>query len=318
MTDPAPPAAPPADLLPQELRVLVAVEREGGFTAAATALGLTQSAVSHAVRTCERKLGSVLFERGRFGARPTPAGTRVIGHARKVLRLLDLMRAEARENEAERVAGPVRIAAFRSVAAHLLPAVLARLAEHHPDLRPQVAIVRELGRGTAGEVADGRADLGLATLDANTSAVPGLVAAPLFAESYALAHQAGHPAPRSLPLIDWDENCGSYTAGWWRTQDWIPSATIKVEDDTVVLSLAAQGIGMAIMPKLTLVNPPAGLAVTDLGPRPPSRDVGYVTTPELARTSAVRAVIRELRSLALPPGLTPAGGRSRPGSAVRP
>ncbi|GAA2785727.1 LysR family transcriptional regulator [Kitasatospora paracochleata] len=267
------------DLAPQELRILVAVESEQGFTAAAAALGMTQSAVSHAVRTCERKLGAVLFDRGRHGATPTPAGRRVVGHARRILRLLDRLPFEARESEDGRVAGPLRIAAFRSVAAHVLPPVLARLAERHPDLAPEVSVIRDLGRGTAGEVADGRADLGLATLNADTAAVPGLVAAPLFTEPYALAHRIGHPDPHSLPLVDWDENCGSYTRSWWQRQDWIPSATINVADDTVVLSLAAQGVGMAIMPHLTLLNPPADLAVTDLGPQPPARQVGYVTTP---------------------------------------
>ncbi|TQF06605.1 LysR family transcriptional regulator [Kitasatospora acidiphila] len=292
------------DLAPQELRVLVAVERERSFTAAAAALGMTQSAVSHAVRAGERKLGAVLFERGRSGATPTAAGTRVVAQARQVLRLLELMRTEAREGEPERVAGPVRIAAFRSVAAQLLPTVLARLAERHPELSPQVRIVREIGRGTAGEVADGHADLGLATMDETTTR-PGLVAVPLFAESYALAHPVGHPAPRTLPLVDWDENCGSYTRSWWHGQDWIPQATINVADDTVVLSLVAQGIGMAIMPRLALLGAPDGLAVTDLGPEPPSRLVGYVSTPALARTATVRAVIRELRAVPLPPGLTP-------------
>ncbi|MFH9419279.1 LysR family transcriptional regulator [Streptomyces sp. NPDC017529] len=62
-----------SDLAPHELRVLIAVDRERGFTAAAASLGTTQSAVSHAVRTCERKLGVVLFDRGRHGARPTAA-----------------------------------------------------------------------------------------------------------------------------------------------------------------------------------------------------------------------------------------------------
>ncbi|MEV4611659.1 LysR family transcriptional regulator [Kitasatospora sp. NPDC049258] len=291
------------DLAPQELRVLVAVERAGGFTAAAVGLGMTQSAVSHAVRSCERKLGAVLFERGRYGARPTAAGARVAAHARQVLRLLEAIRTDARASEAEQVAGVLRIAAFRSVAAHLLPAVLARLTDRYPALTPQVRIVRELGRGTAGEVADGRADLGLATLDADTTRVPGLLAVRLFEESYALAHPQGRDRPRSLPLIDWDENCGSYTRAWWDRQDWIPAATVEAEDDSVVLSMVAQGIGMAIMPRLTLLGAPAGLAVTDLGPEPPTRQVGYVTTPELAGTAAVRALIRELRSTPLPAGL---------------
>ncbi|BAJ31807.1 MULTISPECIES: LysR family transcriptional regulator [Kitasatospora] len=297
------------DLLPQELRILVAVADSGGFTAAADRLGLTQSAVSHAVRGCERKLGAVLFERGRRGAVPTAAGERVAGHARRILRLLAALPGEARQaagGTATGPAGPVRIVAFRSAAVQVLPQVLTVLAARWPELKPEVRVVRDLGRGTAGEVADGRADLALATLDATGGTLPGLLAAPLYREEYALAHQQGHPDPRGLPLVDWDENCGSYTADWWKRQDWLPPATINVSDDTVVLSLAAQGLGMAVMPRLSLDRPPAGLAVTDLGPDRPSRRVGYVTTPELARTAAVREVIRALREAPLPAGATPA------------
>ncbi|WP_327678011.1 LysR family transcriptional regulator [Kitasatospora sp. NBC_00458] len=298
---------PAPDLAPHELRVLVAVEEEKGFTAAAARLGTSQSAVSHAVRSCERKLGAVLFDRGRHGARPTEAGARAVAYARRVLRLLAAMGPEVRAagagDQAAAVTGTLRIAAFRSVAAHLLPPVLARLTARHPGLTPQVRIVREIGRGTAGEVADGRADLGLATLDASAPPpVPGLVSVRLFEEEYALAHPAGHPAPRGLPLVDWDENCGSYTRDWWDRQDWIPPATIDVEDDTVAVSLVSQGLGMAIMPRTALLGAPAGLAVTSLGPHPPTRHVGYVTTPELAGTAAVRALIRELRGLTLPDG----------------
>ncbi len=59
-----------SDLAPHELRVLVAVAETGGFSAAAGTLGLTQSAVSHSVRGSERKIGAVLFERGRAGPAP--------------------------------------------------------------------------------------------------------------------------------------------------------------------------------------------------------------------------------------------------------
>ncbi|MFJ9694150.1 LysR family transcriptional regulator [Kitasatospora sp. NPDC101183] len=294
------------DLAPHELRVLVAVEEEGAFTAAAARLGTTQSAVSHTVRGCERKLGAVLFERGRHGARPTEAGARAVAYARRLLRLLAAMGPEVRGAGADGpLTGTLRIVAFRSAAAHLLPPVLARLAERHPGLNARVRIVREVGRGAAGEVADGRADLGLATLD-GAQPVPGLVSARLYEEEYALAHPRGHREPRRLPLVDWDENCGSYTRSWWRRQDWIPPTTVDVEDDAVAVSMVAQGLGMAIMPATALLGAPAGLAVTPLGPEPPTRLVGYVTTPELAPTPAVRALIRELRDLPLPEGLTPA------------
>ncbi|MEV6836062.1 LysR family transcriptional regulator [Streptomyces sp. NPDC051133] len=284
-----------ADLAPQELRTLVAVADEGGFSAAAARLGTTQSAVSHAVRGIERKLGAVLFERGRFGARPTAAGERAAAHARRVLRMLRLMAADVRAADTGELAGPLRIAAFRSAALHLLPPALERLAALHPGIEVTVTVVRELGAGTAGEVAAGRADLGIATLSGPPPA--GLVGGVLREEPYSLVHPAGHPDPRALPLVDWTENCGSYTRDWWAAQDWIPAATVSAEDDGAVLSMVGSGLGMAIMPALSLTGAPPTVEITDLGPARPHRSVGYVTTPELAATTAVRALIRALRSL---------------------
>ncbi|WP_424217143.1 LysR family transcriptional regulator (plasmid) [Streptomyces sp. BI20] len=287
-----------AELGTQELRVLVAVADSGGFSAAAEVLGVTQSAVSHAVRGTEGKVGVVLFERDRRGARPTPAGTRAVAHARRALHLLDLLVTEARAAARgdEEPVGRLRIAAFRSAALHLLPPALARLTRRHPGLEPEVRVVRELGPGTAGEVAEGRADLGIATLGGTTALPRGLVSGRLVEEAYALVHPEGHPDPRALPLVDWDENCGSYTRAWWARQDWIPRATVRAEDDGMVLTMVERGLGMAIMPALSLEGAPPAVAVTDLGPQRPTRTVGYVTTPELTASGAVRALIRELRA----------------------
>ncbi|MFJ8166709.1 LysR family transcriptional regulator [Streptomyces sp. NPDC096136] len=292
-----------SELAPQELRVLVAVAETGGFSAAAGMLGISQSAVSHSVRGSEGKVGAVLFERGRSGASPTPAGERAVALGRRILRLYEVLGAEARA--AGRAAsgaagggleGTLRIAAFRSAALHLLPPALERLAALHPGIRPEVRVVRELGAGTAGEVAAGRADLGIATLGAAGDVPPGLLTGVLAREAYALVHPAGHPDPRSLPLLDWDENCGSYTRAWWAAQDWIPAATVKAEDDAMVLTMVGRGLGMAIMPELSLREAGDAVEIAGLGPQGPVRRVGYVTTPESASTLSVRALIRELRA----------------------
>lgn len=297
-----------------ELRVLVAVAEHGGFSAAATALGLTQSAVSHSVRGSERRTGAVLFTRGRSGAQPTAAGERVVGHARRILRLLRMLPTEARAaaspGSADAVRGPLRISAFRSAALHLLPPVLDRLRARYPGVEPSVRIVRELGPGTVGEVVQGRADLAVATLDGPQGQLRGLVSGVLLTEPYALVHPAGHPAPTALPLLDWAENCGSYTRAWWAAQDWMPTATVEAEDDGAVLALVAGGHGMAVMPALSLTGAPPQVAVTPLTPEPPTRLIGYVTTPELAATATVQALIRELRAAA------PGGPGTGPGTGT--
>ncbi|WP_371917088.1 LysR substrate-binding domain-containing protein [Streptomyces sp. IMTB 2501] len=77
-------------------------------------------------------------------------------------------------------------------------------------------------------------------------------------------------------------------------------ATVNAEDDGGVLSMVGSGLGMAIMPALSLAGAPPAVEITDLGPERPYRSVGCVTTPELATTTAVRALIRTLRSLGQP------------------
>ncbi|WP_063890678.1 MULTISPECIES: LysR substrate-binding domain-containing protein [unclassified Streptomyces] len=174
------------------------------------------------------------------GATPTPAGERALAYARRVLRLLEVMAAEVRGAEAGGPAvpaGPLRSAAFRSAALHLLPRAPGRLA-------------------------------------------------------------ARHPAPRTLPLIDWTENCTSYTREWWAEQEWLPPATVEAEDDGAVLSMVGTGFGTAVMPELSPVGAPPSVRITDLGPERPTRSVGCVTTPEPASSPAVRALIRELRAVA--------------------
>ncbi|MFH8372174.1 LysR family transcriptional regulator substrate-binding protein [Streptomyces cyaneofuscatus] len=201
------------------------------------------------------------------------------------------------------VGGPLRIAAFRSAALHLLPPALERLTARHPGIEPVVRMVREVGRGTAGGVLDGRAELAVATIGTTSAVEPGLVGGVLLEEEYVLVHPAGHPAPRTLPLVDWAENCTSYTRDWWAAQALIPRATVEAEDDGAVLSMVSRGLamvsrglGMAIMPGLSLYGAPDGIEITALGADRPTRSIGCLTTPEQARSLSVRALIRELRA----------------------
>jgi DNA-binding transcriptional LysR family regulator len=199
------------------------------------------------------------------------------------------------------LSGTLRIAAFRRAAAQLLPPALAKLSTRYPAITPQILIVPELGRGTAGEVADGHADLAIATLsteDDAASALPGMVISELLREPFLLACPAGHPDPRGLPLIDWPENCSSHTCAWWARQQWLPYATINVADDGVVLSMVAQGLGIAILPRLSLTDAPAGVAVSNLGDAPPIRRIVSVATRATASSIAVRQLVRELRATA--------------------
>ncbi|MBB5075757.1 LysR family transcriptional regulator [Nonomuraea endophytica] len=282
------------DLSAAELRVLVAVDGEGSVSGAGARLGLTQSAVSHALRAAERKMGTVLFRRGRGGATATAAGSAAVGHARRILRLMEVMRTDTHTAARGEATGTIRLAAFRSAAFHLLPGVLVRFGRRHPRVTVDVRILPDIGRGIAGEVADGRADVGVVSLPVY---VDGLVSKELYAEPYVLAHPSGHPDPRALPMIDWHENCSGETRRWLAAQEWIPPGDITVEDDGVAMSMVGHGLGAAIVPRLSAVGAPPKVATVELGDGAPLRRVGYVTTRELAGSSVIRDLLTELRTI---------------------
>lgn len=77
----------------RELRAFVAAAEEGGLSAAARQLHISQSALSQTVRSLERQLGQQLLVRDHAGARPTEAGGVLLREARAVLSRYDQMLA---------------------------------------------------------------------------------------------------------------------------------------------------------------------------------------------------------------------------------
>jgi DNA-binding transcriptional LysR family regulator len=114
------------DFSPVGLRILREVAQAGSFSAAAQALGYTQSAVSRQVASLEAAAGRRLFDRSRAGATLTPAGARLLATAVRVLDDLDTARREL-AGEADFVARPVRLGAFATAAAGLVPHALTTL-----------------------------------------------------------------------------------------------------------------------------------------------------------------------------------------------
>lgn len=115
------------------LRVLRAVAETGSFTAAATSLGYTQSAVSRRVAALERATAAKLFDRGRKGARLTSEGRILLRHAAAALDALDDAERELGHRRPEEQV--LRVGAFASAGGALLPSTLTRLRRRLPALR---------------------------------------------------------------------------------------------------------------------------------------------------------------------------------------
>lgn len=121
---------------PGLLRAFVAVVEHGGFTRAAQVLHLTQSTVSQQVRRLEEDVGQPLLER-EGGVRPTAAGERLLGYARRLLAL----GAEARAAMAGEAPQEVlRLGVPEDLAGAVLTPVLAAFAREQGDgLRLEVS-----------------------------------------------------------------------------------------------------------------------------------------------------------------------------------
>ena len=113
------------------LKVFREVASLGSFTKAAETLGYAQPSISHHVAQLERELGTQLFERQARRVQLTPAGEVLLGHVRSVL--IQLADAEREVAETARLGGRVlRVTAFPTAAATLIPAAVAAFREGSP------------------------------------------------------------------------------------------------------------------------------------------------------------------------------------------
>ena len=118
----------------RQLRVLLAVAEHEGFGRAGDSIGLSQPAVSQAVRGLEAELGVSLFDRSVAPFALTPVGERVVARARAVLDQVGEIRTEAAlDSDAE--GGALRLGLFPTLGPYLLPHVVAGVPERFPRLK---------------------------------------------------------------------------------------------------------------------------------------------------------------------------------------
>lgn len=280
-----------------QLRALVAVVETGGFSAAAGALGRTQSAISHAVASLEEELASTLLHRGRDGVLPTHLGDQIVPHARSALRHIEGIADEARAARSLRQ-GRLRIGGFPT-ACQLLPGYVAALRRAHPGLD----VV--LWEGTDDEVhswlEQGMIDLGVhARLDPPESDEILLATDRMLALVDPQHPLAGQP---SLTLAevseDWmlvsDGGCEPLLAQLHHTAGISFHIGQRVREMTTLLAMVREGLGITVIPELALTDP-HGLVAIPLQPDTLRHLVlASSTTPPTAAARAFQELVRQHR-----------------------
>ncbi len=292
----------------ERLRTLEAIATHGSVSAAAAALHLTTSAVSQQMARLEAELGEQLLERQGRGVRLTDSAEVLVEHARKILRMVEVAKADL-EARRDAVVGNLQIGAFASAVRGLGVEVVRRLQEAHPDLavalhelEPDEAVPRVL-----------RGDLDLAILQDwmnQPLRVPDqLERSPLMDDEADVALPASHPlADRERVSLSElvDEPWIGFTEGWvchqWlittmRSQGHQPVIAHSASEYASHLEFVAAGLGLSVIPRLGRKSVPEGVRMVAVDP-PLQRHIYGVWRCDAARRPSIRAALDTFRSVA--------------------
>ncbi|PSJ28818.1 transcriptional regulator [Streptosporangium nondiastaticum] len=252
--------------LPQ-LRAFLAVVDAGGFSAAAAELGMSQSAVSHAVASLERELAAPLLVRA-VPARTTALGERVLPHARRAVsaaRSVARIAAEA----GGAMTGIVRLAATPTVCQGMVPGLLRHWREEQPRVTVRVF------EGDSAEVAtwldDGTAD---AAILIDPPSGPGVL---LATDHYRALLPRDHPLAGE-PCVDIRDleddqflispnGCEARIRTIHGLAGLRFDPTHRVRDLATLISMVQAGIGVTVLSEVSRSLIPPDLVLLPLEPR---------------------------------------------------
>jgi DNA-binding transcriptional LysR family regulator len=258
-----------------ELRLLVTFEKVAtvlSFTRAAAELSYAQSSVTGQIRALESSLGVELFDRLGSRIRLTEAGERLLPYARQIIELADEARAAV--VEPEEPSGTLTVGTMESLTSYRLPPLLEYFHHRHPGVR--LALRTTIGDETRQALRQGTYDVGF--LMEEQTEHPGLTTAVLAEEPLALVAAPGHPLAGAAvatadlvgrPLLATEPGC-AYRDLFERELralgdvDFLEFGTIEATKRA-----AAAGLGIALLPEVTVAAELADASLVRLDWQPP-------------------------------------------------
>ena len=284
-----------------DLRHLVALKTiadQGSFGRAAERLGYTQSAVSQQIAALERIVGLRLIERP-GGPRPislTEAGRILLRHAEAIQARLLAARADMAALEAGD-AGRLRVGTFQSVGVRIIPTLLRRFSDSHPDV--EIVLRESQDESELLEMIErGELDLTFWTLPVASGPYEMVE---LLTDPYVLVVPAGSPLASLRrtptlkeivlqPLIGFNrcsamDQVESHLTATGRA----PNIVFRSDNNGTVQGLVGAGVGLSVSPRLTVDEDDPSIEVIDLQGRIPPRVIGLVWHSDRHRSPAADA-----------------------------
>jgi DNA-binding transcriptional LysR family regulator len=270
-----------------DLRIFLAIAREGSLGAAARKLGQTQPTMGRRLKALEDAVGQKLFQRTTAGFLLTGDGAAVLGHAERVES--EALSFERRLAGADRqLDGQLRITASDWFGEHVLTSVVADFAVAHPRV-----LVELLTDARLLSLSRREADIAFRIRPFDE---PDVVSRKLVRTRYDLYAKAGTRPPlagdgEGSALITMDAALGDMPDVAWLRRV-LPNAQIVFRSNARAIHarMCARGVGLAVLPRL-LGDATPGLVRIDLGDDPPTRDTWVGYHRDLRRLARLRALI---------------------------
>ncbi|MFD3918750.1 LysR substrate-binding domain-containing protein [Streptomyces sp. NPDC058595] len=291
----------------RRMLLLTEVAGRGSLTAAAQALAFTPSAVSQQIAKLESEAGQPLLERHARGVQLTLAGQALVRHAQHIGRQLDAARAELDEIAGLR-SGELRIGSFPTAGASLLPRLVQRFGQAHPNVE---LIVRSAVFDGLLAMLESR-EIQLALLwdyhwrrvDDPSLAVTHLLDDPtvlIVARDHRLAGRDSVDITE-LTEENWitraDEHpVADVLARTCQAAGFRPTVSFHAHDYQEAQAMVSIGLGIALAPRLALTNLLSGIEAVALRPSAPTRRILLARLAERRPTPAESAAEKLFREV---------------------
>ena len=278
----------------RHLAALRAVAEEGTFGAAALRLGYAQSALSQQIAALERHVGHRLFDRP-GGSRPvslTRAGELLLGHAESIMTRLSAARIDLDSIAGEDIGTTIRVGAYQSVAAAILPLILQELGAEPDEVQFDLTESND-DRVLLDLLERGELDVAFAELPLPDGP---LEAARLLDDPYLLLVRDDHPYAAlgreltleevaSVPLITCRRNSGQNKLDEaFALHGLEPRFVQRVEDTGTLHAFVAAGLGGGLIPRLAANVDGKPLVALPIEPKLPHRVVAIAWHRDRLRT----------------------------------
>ncbi|EBA00082.1 MULTISPECIES: LysR family transcriptional regulator [unclassified Marinobacter] len=184
-----------------DLRLFIHVAEAGSMTAGAKRASLSTAAASTRIKSLEGQLGSRLFYRASQGVELTPAGEKLLQHARSIMRQVEYVKADFSEYR-DGESGHIRIFANTTAVTDFMPEVLASFLGERPGITIdlQERLTNDIFRG----VLDGATDLGVTS---GKIEIKGVEILPFSVDRLVAVVGSNHPLAGSKP-VDFKDTIG--------------------------------------------------------------------------------------------------------------